>query len=59
MDASSTFGLQEGLVFAKESGINPIILKGDARNVYEDLDNSEINLSHNGNILFDVYALAA
>ena len=48
----------EGLCLAKDLEIRVVILEGDAKTVIECFQNSSMDLSHNGLILFDAFRVA-
>ena len=61
MDAhrAEAIAAKEGLMFAKEMGLNSIILEGDAKNVFETFESSEEDLCLTGIILAEAYSTAS
>ena len=50
---------KEGIPFTLELGTRTLIVKGDARLIFESFNNNEENLSYTGSTLSEAYGLAS
>lgn len=50
---------REGLLFAWKSGFHKVILKGDAKNVYDSIEKAEEDLCYNDSIIRDIVMYAS